>query len=106
MNRVIGGLCVAVATLAIGTGSSAVAAGLASDPIVMAVRHGDCSKAVQELNSEVNANQSRTALFVGGRMLDEGICMQRDPLTATKFFERSAELGDANAALDYAAKIG
>jgi hypothetical protein len=104
--RVIDGVWVAVLWLAVGTGSSAAAAGLASDSIVMAVRRGDCSKAVQELNSEVNANQSRTALFVGGRMLDEGICMQRDPLTAAKFFERSAELGDANAALDYAAKIG
>jgi hypothetical protein len=106
MNRVIGALWVAVLSLAIGTGSSAAGAGLASDPIVMAVRHGDCSKAVQELNSAVNANRSQTALFVGGRMLDEGICMQRDPLAATRFFERSAELGDANAALDYAAKVG
>src|ERR1700689_3193969 len=100
MNRVVDGVWVAVLSLAIGTGSSAGAAGVASDSIVTAVRRGDCSKAVQELNSEVNANQSQTALFVGGRMLDEGICMQRDPLTAAKFFERSAELGDANAALD------
>jgi hypothetical protein len=68
MNRVIDGVWVAVLSLAIGTGSSAAGAGLASDPIVMAVRHGDCSKAVRELNSEVNANQSQTALFVGGRM--------------------------------------
>jgi hypothetical protein len=107
MNRVIDGFWVAaLAGITIATGSSAAGAGLASDPIVMAVRHGDCSKAVRELNSEVNANQSQTALFVGGRMLDEGICLNRDPLAATKFFERSTELGDANAALDYAAKIG
>src|ERR1700728_337097 len=107
MNRVIEGLWVAaLAAITIGTGSSAAGAPLATDPIVMAVRHGDCSKAVQELNSEVNANQSQTALFVGGRMLDEGICMDRDPLAAAKFFERSSELGDPNATLDYAAKIG
>jgi hypothetical protein len=73
---------------------------------VKAVRRGDCSKAVQELNSEVTANQSQTALFVGGRMLDEGICVTRDPLAAARFFERSTELGNADAALDYAAKIG
>jgi hypothetical protein len=107
MKRVVDGLWVAALVgMTIGTGSSAANAGLASDAIVIAVRHGDCSKAVRELNSEVNANQNQTALFVGGRMLDEGICMQKDPLTAAKFFERSAELGDVNAALDYSAKIG
>ncbi len=107
MKRVIGGLWVAVlAGMALGTGSSAAAAAPAPDAIVVAVRRGDCSKAVQELIAEVNANQSQTALFVGGRMLDEGICMKRDPLAAAKLFERSAEMGDTNAALDYAAKIG
>jgi hypothetical protein len=107
MKRVIDVLWVAALLgMTIGTGSSAAGAALASDPIVMAVRHGDCSKAIQELNLEVKANQSQTALFVGGRMLDEGICMNKDPLTAAKFYERSSELGDANAALDYAAKIG
>jgi hypothetical protein len=107
MNRVIDGLWVAAfAAMAIGTGSSAAGAGLASDAIVIAIRRGDCSKAVQELNSEVNSNQSQRALFLGGRMLDEGICVNRDPLAAAQFFERSTELGDANAALDYAAKIG
>jgi hypothetical protein len=107
MNRVIEGFwVVALAAITMGAGSSAAGAALASDPIVMAVRHGDCSKAVQELNSEVSANQSQTALFVGGRMLDEGICVDKDPLAAATFFERSSELGDANATLDYAAKIG
>jgi hypothetical protein len=107
MNRLIDGRWIAaLAGIAIGTVSSAAGAGLASDAIVTAVRRGDCSKAVQELRSEVNANQSQTALFVGGRMLDEGICIKRDPLAATKLFERSTELGDPSAALDYAAKIG
>ena len=89
MNRVIDGVWVAVLSLAIGTGSSAAAAGLASDPIVMAVRRGDCSKAIRELNAEVNANQSQTALFVGGRMLDEGICMHKagiDPKSQVSFY--------------------
>jgi hypothetical protein len=82
MNRVRGYLwAAALAGAAIGM-SSAAAAGLGSDAIVTAVKRGDCSKAVQMLNSEVNASPSQTALFVGGRMLDEGICMKRDPLAA------------------------
>lgn len=107
MKRIIGGLwAAALAAMAMGTGSWAAAgAGLASDAIVVAVRRGDCAKAVQELNSEVNT-PNQTALFIGGRMLDEGICMKKDSLEAAKYFERSTELGDANAALDYAAKIG
>jgi hypothetical protein len=96
----------ALVGLAIQTCSSAMAGALVSDAIVIAIRRGDCSKAVEELSSEVNSNQSQTALFVGGRMLDEGICVKKDPLAASKFFERSTELGDPNAALDYAAKIG
>jgi len=86
--------------------SSALAGTLVSNAIVTAIRRGDCSTAIKELNAEANSNQSQTALFVGGRMLDEGICVKKDPVAASQFFERSTELGDSDAALDYAAKIG
>jgi hypothetical protein len=39
-------------------------------------------------------------------MLDEGICVQKDTVAATHFFARAADLGDQDAALDYAAKVG
>lgn len=106
MNRVTGFLGAALVGLSIDKCSSSTAGTLMSDAIVIAIRRGDCSKAIKELSAEVNTTQSQTALFVGGRMLDEGICVKKDPLAAAKFFERSTQLGDPNAALDYAAKIG
>jgi hypothetical protein len=105
MIRVISLWVAALVGLAIQS-SSAMAGTLVSNAIVTAIRRGDCSTAIKELNSEANSTQSQTALFVGGRMLDEGICVKKDPLAASQFFERSTELGDSNAALDYAAKIG
>lgn len=85
---------------------SATSPSLISDPITKAVRRADCSKAVEELKSEAKSNDSATALFIAGRMLDEGICVKKDPNSAAEFFGRSAELGYRSAAMDYAAKIG
>jgi TPR repeat protein len=97
---------VALASIALGAISSATTMTLASDPVVSAVRHGNCSKAVSELKAEIGSKKGPTALFVGGRMLDEGICVEQDRATATKFYAESMEMGDPNAALEYAAKIG
>jgi hypothetical protein len=100
--------CVVIAVIA----ASSVAVGsanppsLMSDPIAKAVRRSDCPKAVQELNAEVTSKDNATALFIAGRMLDEGICVKKDAGSATAFFARSADLGDQSAAIDYAAKIG
>jgi hypothetical protein len=96
---------VALASIALGALSCA-AATTASDPIVSAVRQGDCSKAVSELKAKIGSKIGPTALFVGGRMLDEGICVQQDREAATKFYAGGTELGDSNAALEYAAKVG
>jgi len=97
---------VALTSIALCAIASAATATLASDPIALAIRHGNCSKAVGDLNAEIGSKDAPTALFVGGRMLDEGICVKQDRELATKFYARSMELGDANAALEYAAKIG
>jgi hypothetical protein len=99
-------LSVALACISLGAISFAATVNLAADPIVSAVRHGNCSKAVSELNAEIGLKSGATALFVGGRMLDEGICLKKDRETATKFYAASMELGDSNATLEYAAKIG
>jgi hypothetical protein len=86
--------------------SSAATANLVSDPIALAIRHGNCPKAVDELNAKIGLKDGSTALFVGARMLDEGICVKQDRELATQFYSRSMETGEPNAALEYAAKIG
>jgi hypothetical protein len=97
---------VALASIALSAIASAATATLAADPIVLAVRHGMCSKAIDELNAETELKDGSTALFVGARMLDEGICVKQDRELATRFYARSMEMGEPNAALEYAAKIG
>jgi hypothetical protein len=83
----------------------ALATTLASNPVVLAVRHGDCDGAVKLVNSELTANDEQTD-FVAGRMLDEGVCVKKDPVAAAHFFARAADLGDKSAIIDYGAKIG
>jgi hypothetical protein len=78
---------------------------LTKNPIVEAVRHQHCDTAVKLINPEVRSNDAPTA-FLAARMLDEGICVQRDPELAAHFFAYAAELGDRAAVLDYAAKVG
>jgi hypothetical protein len=76
-----------------------------TNSIVVAVRRGDCLAAVRLLNPEVRSNDMQTA-FLAGRLLDEGICVQQDPAAAAHYFAHAAQLGDKDAALDFAAKVG
>jgi hypothetical protein len=85
--------------------AQAVTSTLASHPLVIAVRHGDCVGAVKLVNPEVSSNDEQTA-FLAGRMLDEGVCVRKDPVAAAHFFARAADLGDKPATIDYGAKIG
>jgi hypothetical protein len=72
---------------------------------VIAVRRGDCEAAVKLLKPDVMLNDVQTA-FVTGRMLDEGICVQKNTTAAAHFFARASDLGDKSAELDYGAKVG
>jgi hypothetical protein len=83
----------------------ACATPMASQPLVVAVRRGDCAGAVKLVNPVVASNDDQTA-FLAGRMLDEGICVQKDPVAAALFFAGAANLGDQAAALEYATKLG
>jgi hypothetical protein len=83
----------------------AAATTLASHPVVLAVHHGDCVGAIKLVNLELSSIDDQTA-FLAGRMLDEGVCVQKDRNSATQFFARAADLGDRPATIDYAAKIG
>jgi hypothetical protein len=93
--------------IALSAGFTALASAtpLASHPLVVAVRHGDCVAAVKLVNPVVASNDVQTA-FLAGRMLDEGICVHKDPVAAALFFANAASLGDQDAALDYATKLG
>jgi hypothetical protein len=83
----------------------AMAAFLPSNSIVIAVRRGDCAAAVRLINPDVRSNDAETA-FLAGRLLDEGVCVHQDPVAAAHYFARAAELGNRDAALDFAAKVG
>jgi hypothetical protein len=95
----------AVASLFLAITVFASAASLSSDPIVVAVKHGDCGKAVALVNARV-ASGDNDATFLAGRMLDEGICMQKDPVQAADYFTHAVDRGDLSAMRDYAAKLG
>jgi len=95
----------AVACLFLAITVFASAASLSSDPIVVAVKHGACAKAVALANARV-ASGDNEATFLAARMLDEGICMQKDPVQAADYFTQAVDRGDQSAMLDYAAKLG
>lgn len=95
-----------LAMIALGVGFTAFALGRQSlTPLVVAVRHGDCVAAVKLVNSGASSNDDQT-VFVAGRMLDEGLCVKKDPVAATQYFAHAADLGNRSARLDYAAKVG
>jgi hypothetical protein len=95
-----------LATIMLSLGFTALAPAAQSlQPLVVALRHGDCAAAIKLVNSQAASNDDQT-VFAGGRMLDEGLCVKKDPVAATQYFARAAELGNRNAKLDYAAKVG
>jgi hypothetical protein len=94
----------AMFVLAVGFTASAPAAP-SLPPLVVAVRQANCGAAVKLVNAEGSTKDDRTA-FVAGRMLDEGLCVKKNPEAATGYFARAADLGNRNAGLDYAAKVG
>src|ERR1700723_2023365 len=96
-----------LAMIMLGLGVATLASAIAqpTHPIVSAIIRGDCGAAVKLLNPVVTSNDDQTS-FLGGRMLDEGICVKTNQLAAAHFYERAAGLGDKIAALDYAATVG
>lgn len=78
---------------------------LPSHPISAAVRAGDCTRAVTLVRKGVS-DHDVTAIFLGGRMIDEGICVKPDPEGAVAFFKAASEQGLAGASFEYAAKVG
>lgn len=85
--------------------TSAFAAALAPHPVSTAVKRGDCDAAIDLVKAGVASNDSQ-AVFLGGRMLDEGVCVVQNLEAAARFFELAASLGSKDASLEYAAKVG
>jgi hypothetical protein len=99
---VCGGLIAALAAITTHATDSST-----KNPIIAALRRGDCDKAVKALDAALGApDDAAYALFIGGRLLDEGICVKKDPVKAADYFAHSATLGNPAAQLDHAAKIG
>jgi hypothetical protein len=98
--------CICGALMALLAVVAAHAATSTSNSIIAAVQRGECDKAVKQVNAAIDMPDAAPVLFLAGRLFDEGICLKKDSEKATGFFERSAALGDLNAQLDYAAKIG
>jgi hypothetical protein len=69
------------------------------------MNHGDCTAAVKTGNEGVRSGDA-PAVFVVGRMVNEGICTAQDRNAAARYFARATELGDSASALDYATKVG
>jgi len=95
----------AALVLTIAMTASATSTPLSADPIVVAVKNGDCAGAVDLVNRGAGSGDGEAA-FLGGRMLDEGICVHQDAMAATPFFLRGATLGDRRALLEYGARLG
>jgi hypothetical protein len=94
----------ACAALSAGLMAYASASSWSASPIAVAVKHGDCAKAVDLANT--GASTDNQVAYLAGRMLDEGICVEPDFAAAARFFARGAELGNRDALLEYAAKVG
>ncbi len=78
---------------------------LSQNAVAVAVGHGNCTDAVTQVKRDVEANAPQS-VFIAGRMLDEGLCVEKNSIAAAKFFAHAAELGEPAAQLDYVAKIG
>ena len=86
-------------------GSAAPAATQPSRDVVKAIAHGDCEAAVHLANAGLRADDAQT-IFLVGRMLAEGVCIESDVAAATPYFSHAAAQGLAAAEIEYALQVG
>jgi hypothetical protein len=95
--------------LAIGTPVALAASReVASQPsrdLVRTISRDDCDTAVVLAKHDTNGSDAE-ALFLIGRMVEEGVCVQQNGPVATALFSRAADLGNRDAALEYATQVG
>src|ERR1700677_4538906 len=97
--------CAVLGSSGLPSALTALATALGAQPLLAAVRRGDCISAVKLINPNVAQNDAQTA-FLAGRMLVEQICVDKDPEAATAFFAQAARLGDSKAMLELGTQIG
>jgi hypothetical protein len=76
-----------------------------SRELAKATTHGDCDTAVRLANEDLAGNDAQ-AIFLAGRMVAEGVCVQSDVPGATPYFKRAAAAGLPAAEVDYGVQIG
>ena len=97
-----------LATLLLPALASAAPAATASEPssaLVKAVIHGNCDTAARLANEGLKANDAQ-AIFLVGRMVAEGVCVQGDVAAATAYFSHAAADGLSAAQVEYGMQIG
>lgn len=77
----------------------------ATHDLLKALNHGDCDAAVRLANAQTNSADAQT-LFLVGRMVAEGVCVQPDVAAATPYFSHAATRGLASAELEYGVQVG
>lgn len=85
--------------------STAAATSQSSGDLVKAVARGDCNAAVRMANDDLKLNDAQ-AIFLVGRMLAEGVCVQPDVAAATPYFAHAASQGLAAAQIEYGLQVG
>lgn len=97
-----------VAAMVLPALASATSGATASKPardLVKAIVRGDCDSAVHLANQGMKADDTQT-IFLLGRMLAEGVCIEPDVAAATAYFSHAAAQGLPAAEIDYGLQVG
>lgn len=105
MRSVIIWVLAVMALPALASASTSPAASQASRDVVRAISHGDCDDALHLANVGLRANDAQT-IFLIGRMLAEGVCIEPDPAAATSYFSHAAAQELPAAEIEYGLQVG
>ncbi|HWZ62618.1 MAG TPA: hypothetical protein VNX02_06325 [Steroidobacteraceae bacterium] len=105
LHLVVSSLLAAIAVPDLLSAASAVNDSATTHDLVKALNHGDCDTAVRVANTQTGASDAQ-ALFLVGRMVAEGVCVQPDVAAATPYFSHAATQGLAPAELEYGVQVG
>jgi hypothetical protein len=95
----------ALFTLTVALTSPLVQAAPGVNPIATAVQAGDCKAAIDLVNKAA-LDKDAHGVFLGGRMQDEGGCVDVNREAASHYFEAAATLGDAQSMIEFAGNVG
>jgi hypothetical protein len=105
LRLVFSSLLAAIAMPDLLSAAPAVNHSAAIHDLVKALNRGDCDNAVRLANTQTSSSDAQ-ALFLVGRMVAEGVCVQPDVAAATPYFSHAATQGLASAELEYGVQVG